>query len=169
MAGKASVENGKKGGRPKGSKSENTLMKEAVLAEFRKKAMESADVLFTSQLHLAKGQTYLYKIEKEFVATSNDGKRGYWRKKKPRIVEAQWEIESYLMGKVEEGDEDDDQDPKATYYFLTVKDPDNKAIDSILDRTFGKSVQSVVTQDENGNNIPITGIVINSPDARKKS
>lgn len=169
MAGVTSIDNGKKGGRPKGSKSENTLAKEAVLAEFRKKAMESADVLFNSQLHLAKGQTYLYKIEKEFVATSNDGKRGYWRKKKARVVDAQWEIEEYLMGKVEEGDEDDDQDPKATYYFITTKDPDNKAIDSILDRTFGKSTQSIVTEDLEGNRLPITGIIINSPDAGKKS
>lgn len=167
MAGITSIDNGKKGGRPKGAKSANTLVKEAVLAEFRQKVLDSADILFNSQLHIARGQTYLYKIEKELQVGPKGGKK--YVSSKPKLVTEQWEIEAYLTGKVEEGDVEDENDPNATYYFLTAKDPDNKAIDSMLDRTFGKSTQSIVTEDLEGNKLPITGIVINSPDAGKKS
>lgn len=141
MAGKASVENGKKGGRPKGRKSDATLEKEAILREYRQKILQSADILFGSQLHLARGMTYLYKIEKELQVGPKGGKK--YVKSKPQLVTEQWEIESYLMGKVEEGDEDDENDPNATYYFITTKDPDNRAIDSMLDRTFGKATQPI--------------------------
>lgn len=167
MAGKSSIENGKKGGRPKGAKSESTLLKEAVLTEFRQKVLKSADVLFNSQLHIATGQTYLYKIEKELQIGPKGGKK--YIKSKPKIVTEQWEIEAYLSGLIEDGDIEDEEDPNATYYFLTAKDPDNKAIDSMLDRVFGKSTQSIVTEDADGKKVPITGIVINPPDAGKKS
>ena len=46
MAGNTSRENGKKGGRPKGSKSPETRKKEAVLAAFRGRVMASADKHF---------------------------------------------------------------------------------------------------------------------------
>jgi hypothetical protein len=137
---------GKLGGRPKGTKSKKTLEKEAVLAAFRERAMRASGVLFDSQLTLARGQTFLYKIEKEWVSlgeTKGGKEKGYWKKLKPVLVESQTEIESYLEGMIEEGDPDDDQDRGATYYYLTTKEPNNNAIDSLLDRTFGKAAQSV--------------------------
>lgn len=161
MPGNQSKENGKKGGRPKGTKNPETLLKEAVLAEFRNKVLKSADVLFNSQLHLATGQTYLYKIEKELQIGPKGGKK--YISSKPKIVTDTWEIEAYLQGLINEGDKDDENDPNSTYYFLTTKDPDNKAIDSMLDRTFGKSTQTINTEDEEGKKVAITGIVINAP------
>lgn len=134
-------ENGKKGGRPKGSKSQATLEKEAVLKAFRERAMRSADLLFNAQLTLARGQTFLYKIEKELQIGPKGGKK--YVSSRPKLVENQTEIEMYLEGLIEEGDMEDENDPLATYYFLTTKEPSNMAIDSLLDRTFGKSVQSV--------------------------
>jgi hypothetical protein len=44
------------------------------------------------------------------------------------------------------------------YYFLLTKAPDNKAIDSLLDRVFGKSVQRIAGGD--GGPIQIQGIEI---------
>lgn len=129
-----------KGGRPKGSKSKGTLEREAVIAAFRQRAMHVADLLLDSQLTLARGQTFLYKIEKEWVPS---GKDGFYKKKKPVLVESQAEIEQYLEGHVVEGDPDDDHDPAATYYFITTKEPDNNAIDSILDRTFGRPTNAM--------------------------
>ena len=129
-------ENGKKGGRPPGTKSLATLEKEAVLVAFKQKAMKVADILFDSQLTLAKGQTMLYKIEKELVIGPKGGKK--YVNSKPKLVTEQWEIESYLLGEIEEGDKDDENDPNATYYYLTTKEPNNQAVDSLLDRTFGK-------------------------------
>lgn len=147
MAGTASITNGKKGGRPKGKKNKATLEKEAILREYRQKVLESADILFGSQLHLARGQTYLYKIEKELQIGPKGGKK--YIKSKPKLVTEQWEIESYLMGHIVDGDADDDQDPDSTYYFLTTKDPDNRAIDSMLDRTFGRATQPLSSDPEN--------------------
>lgn len=137
MAGKASRENGKKGGRPKGKKNPETLEREAVLKEYRLKTMRAADVLFNSQLHLATGQTYLYKIEKECIKGPKGGKS--YRNKKPELVTAQWEIEAYLSGLVDEGDIDDPNDPGATYYYITTEKADNKSLDSMLDRALGKA------------------------------
>jgi hypothetical protein len=138
MAGNASKLNGKKGGRPKGTKSAVTLEKEAVLKVFRERVMRSADILFNSQMSLARGQQFLYKIEKEFIKTP---KGGYYRNKKPRIVTNQEEIELYLEGAIKNGDMDCDYDPASTYYFLTTKEPNNQAAESLLDRALGKSVQ----------------------------
>lgn len=139
MATKKQIEtaqnNGKKGGRPKGKKSASTLEKEAVLAAFRTRVMRSADILFNSQITLAKGQTFLYKIEKYWETA---GKTKVLRKKKPQLVTAQWEIEAYLHGELNDGDLDDYE---ATYYFITTKEPNNQAADSLLDRAFGKSTQ----------------------------
>lgn len=152
MAGTASIENGKKGGRPKGKKSKNTLEKEAVLKVFRERVMRNADLLFDSQLTLARGQTYLYKIEKELQIGPKGGKR--YVSSKPKLVTEQWEIEAYLEGEITEGDSDNDQDPNATYYYLTTKDPSNQAVDSMLDRTFGKPAQSLELGGKDGQ--PIT-------------
>lgn len=152
MANKASAENGKKGGRPKGKKSTSTLEKEGVLKEFRQKILKSAEVLFNAQLQIATGQTYLYKIEKEEIIGPKGGKS--YRNKKPELVTSPWEIEEYLQG-LAEGDVDDDTDPNAAYYFLTTKAPDNKAIDSLLDRGLGKVAQTLNTEDDEGKKLPL--------------
>lgn len=134
--------NGMKGGRPKGSKLPATIEKEAVLKAFREKVMRSADVLYASQLHLAKGQTFLYKIEKEVIIGPKGGKT--IRSKPAKQVTSQSEIESYLQRVVDENNgEAEPLDREDTYYFITVKEPSNMAADSLFDRAFGKSVQSV--------------------------
>ncbi len=129
--------NGKKGGRPKGSKSPITIEKEAALKAFREKVYTLADSLLYNQLSLARGQTFLYKIEKYYETV---GKSKVLRKKKPKLVTAQWEIEAYLEGKIDEGEMEDFED---TYYFITTKEPNNQAIDSLLDRSFGKPSQNM--------------------------
>ena len=131
--------NGKKGGRPKGAKSPTTLEKEAILKAFRERAMRHADILFDAQITLAKGQTFLYKIEKEKITGPRGGVS--YRPKRPQLVTNQLEIEQYLEGLIDEGDIEDDQDRESTYYFITAKEPNNQAIDSLLDRTFDKPKQ----------------------------
>lgn len=162
MAGEASKNNGKKGGRPKGRKSAATLEKEAVLKEFRNKVMRAADVLFNSQLHIATGQRFLYKIEKELQIGPKGGRR--YVNSRPKLVENQMEIEQYLTGLLEEGDLDDENDPNATYYYITAKEGDNKAIDSLLDRTFGKSTQLLGNDPENPLAITFDNAFTSSPE-----
>lgn len=149
-------------GRPKGKKNAATLEKEATLKVFREKVMQSADVLYASQMTLARGQTYLYRIDKEEIIGPRGGKS--YRNKKPELVTSQWEIEEYLQGLIEEGDKDDENDPNAAYYFLTTKDPDNKAIDSLLDRTFGKSTQPIAGDKDNPLQIKVISFDANSND-----
>ena len=150
--------NGMKGGRPKGKKSKTTLEKEAVLRAFRERAMRSADLLFDAQLSLAKGQTFLYKIEKELQIGSKGGKK--YVNSKPKLVTSQSEIESYLEGLINEGDMEDENDPNGTYYYLTTKEPSNYAADSLLDRTFGKSTQRLEHTGQDGGAIQIQGVEI---------
>lgn len=131
-------ENGKKGGRPKGTKSQSTLEKEAVLKAFKERAMKHADILFNAQLTLARGQTFLYKIEKEKIVGPKGGVS--YRSKPPKLVTNQWEIEHFLEYDLDNTESKEQED---TYYYLTTKEPSNMAVDSLLDRTFGKSTQSV--------------------------
>lgn len=145
MAGQASRQNGSKGGRPKGKKSKATLEKEAILAAFRQRVLHNADLLFNAQLTLARGQTLLYKIEKELQVGPKGGNK--YIRSKPKLVTEQWEIEAWLEGHIVNGDLDDTTDPSATYYFLITKEPDNKAADSLLDRAFGKSAQAITGAD----------------------
>lgn len=142
---KAARENGKKGGRPKGLKNQATLEREAVLREFKQKVMRSADVLFNRQMKLAEGHMYLYKIEKEVIIGPKGGKKII--PKKPVRVTDEKEIELYLLEALETGGL---SDPEDTYYYVTVEKGDNKAIDSMFDRAFGRATQVLATEDEEG-------------------
>lgn len=130
--------NGKnnKGGRPKGKKNPATLEKEAVLKVYRERIMRNADILFDSQVSIAQGIQFLFKIEKEWIQTGKN--KGFWKNKKPILVEDKEEIRAFLERRLEQGDPQDDSNSGATYYFITTKEPNNFAIDSMLDRAFGK-------------------------------
>lgn len=124
-------------GRPAGTKNPETLLREEVLKEYRQRVLKASDVLFNSQMSLARGNTYLYKIEKYYEGT---GKKRILKRKKPKLVETQWEIEDYLTGITEDHELEEKGD---TYYFLTTKTPSVKAQDSMLDRAFGKAMQAI--------------------------
>lgn len=149
----ANKKNAQKGGRKPGVKTYATLQKEAVLKQFRNEVMGITHVLFKEQLHLATGRSYLFKIDKKAVKTTV-GKKTIVKyiNKPPKRVTAEGEILDYLKGMVKRGDHEDDSDPDSAYYFITTKDADNKAIDSLLDRTFGKSVQQVSIEDATSTN-----------------
>lgn len=112
-------------GRPEGSQNKNTIEDKIVKEEFRQRVLKNMNVLINSQMSLAQGCQLLFKVKK-----SKKGENA-----KPELVTRQSEIEDYLAG------EYDDED--GVYYFITTKVPDNKAIDSLIDRVFGKAPQSV--------------------------
>ena len=158
-------------GRKSGSKNPATLERNKVLEAIRQRIMGKADFLITKQLHLAAGQQFLYKIEKEYIQTGTDkkgGKKGYWKNKRPKLVTEESEIRFYLenLVAIANGDMEDDQDPGATYYFITTKEPSNQAVDSMLDRTFGRATQPVCGED--GGAIEVT-VVKYATEAAKKS
>lgn len=138
------------GGRPKGSKTKESLQKEEMRQHIVDRVRRTMGPILNSQVLLATGQTFLYRIDKE---ERKVGKDTYYVNKKPVLVDNQAEIESYLERKVEEGDIDDRTDPSAAYYFITAKEPNNQAIDSLWNRGIGK-VRDDVDITTNGKDLP---------------
>jgi hypothetical protein len=117
-------------GRPKGSKDPETIEKEKVLAEIKSRIAKSANKLLSSQMNLAQGVQMLY-----CITTNEKGVRS-----KPELITDQFTIEKYLAGELEGNDKE--------YYFITTERPDNRALDSLFDRAFGKAQNSIdVTSD----------------------
>ncbi len=134
---------GSLGGRPKGRKNKATIMQAVAKSKFDQKVLRLQNRLLNAQASKAIGSQFLYKIEKEFVSTVKDNK-GYWKNLAPKLVESEEEIFAYLEELAENnGSLDNENDPQATYYFLTTKEPDNNAIDSLLNRVHGKAKESI--------------------------
>ena len=128
-----------------GAKSPAQLEKAKVAAHVQQRLMRATDVYINGQIALAKGVSFLYRIDKKWIPTGNN--RGYWRNEKPVLVESQFEIEQYLERLAENnGDVADDQDDGAAYYYITTKEPSVQAIEAGLSRVHGKARE---TQDVN--------------------
>ena len=112
-------------GKKKGYAAPETLEKIAVLKAYRQRAMKHAEKLLNSQLTLANGVSYLFKISP--------------LSKKPILVVDPLEIAEYLDN-CEEGDS---VSMNGQYYYITTAKPDAGAIDSVLDRTFGRPAQPI--------------------------
>lgn len=139
----ANRENAKKGGRPAGSKSQTTIDREQILKAWRGRAAGKADYLLDRQLHIAGGQAFLFRIDKEKIGPKR------YRKLKPVLVTDVNEIHEYIerltsgedMDHDSNSGDDESSDGESSYYYITIKEPNNLAIDSILDRTFGRAKQ----------------------------
>lgn len=125
-------------GRKEGSISKKTKEQNIVEEEFRQRVLKSMEELMNSQMNLAQGCQMLFRIE---VTKDKSGKE---TRSKPELVTSQTTIEEYLAGELE--DEDD-------YYFITTNKPDNKALDSLIDRVFGKAHQSLKVDGNLGINV----------------
>lgn len=144
MPGQSARENGKLGGRPPGRKNNATLEKEAVLKAFRDRVLKSADLLFNAQSSLAQGQQFLYRIDTEIL---KDGKKS---KSKPVLVTDPDEIARFLDGEFGEGES---ANTETEYYYMTTKEPNNMAADSLLDRTFGTAVKVTEVTGKDGKDL----------------
>lgn len=120
-------------GRKKGGKNAETIEREAALTAFRRRVIKHADELFDSQMQLARGCSILYRIDEV-------GKR-----KEHVIVTSAEEIKRFLDGET-----------GADYYYITTEKPDNKAVDSLLDRALGKPTQSIEMSGRDGEPIETT-------------
>ncbi len=139
MPGNASRENGKKGGRPKGAKSESTIRREQILAALRERIMQSADSLFNAAKSSAIGNQFLFKI-----VTTYEGKKKI--RSKPILVEDIDEISEYIdrLDRENRGDEIPDEEiDHDVYYFMSTKEPNIQAFKELVDRAFGRNVESV--------------------------
>lgn len=112
-------------GRKAGGHNEATKERLEALRQFRERVTRSIDKLYNAQYGLALGLTHVFRVD-EFPNT-----RGGIKKVHTLVTDPE-EIKAFLDG-----------DNQGAFYYITTKDPDNKAVDSLLDRTFGKAQQNV--------------------------
>jgi hypothetical protein len=125
-------------GRPKAAKNKATLEKQKVLEAFSQRVMAKADALFNAQYGLAVGSAKVFRIDEE-----GEGKN---KKRIHTLVTDEDEIKA-LLDEHEGGAGEVD----GSYYYITTQSPDNKALDSLLNRAFGKPKEThEVTGPEGG-------------------
>lgn len=95
----------------------------AIKKAFEDRVAGVADRLFNSQMALAEGLQILFRVDKDDKGHDLPA---------VQVTDAE-EIKAYIDGTTE-GSE---------YYFISTRTPDNKAIDSMLDRAFGKAPQKL--------------------------
>ncbi len=122
-------------GAPKGTIQRRSLEKSAVVRALRERTMAHADNLFNAQLTKAVGSVMVFRVDEEEIGNGKT-KRVHIHITNPDEIKRVLDENEGGAGKV--GDD---------YYFVTNIPPDNKAIDSMLDRTFGKATQPVEVSD----------------------
>lgn len=114
-------------GRPKGSMSEERRLRSEAMRRYKLRVAHLTDRLLNSQLALALGETNLY-----VTKTSGSGEK---QRKTTEMVTDTQTIISYLNGEL--------KGAKEEYYYIATKSPDLRAIDTLLDRAYGKAIQHV--------------------------
>jgi hypothetical protein len=116
------------GGRPKGTLSPKTVTIMEAKKKFQERVAGMADKLIAAQASKALGEQHLMRIWYE-----GEGKN---RRKNVEIVDDIEVIQQYFEGTLDTsyGDE---------YYFMTTKPADNQAIESLLNRSFGKATEKI--------------------------
>src|SRR5215216_442897 len=125
-------------GRPEGSLNKKTLEKKAAEEQFINRVIKNVDKLFNAQLALAEGTNFVYRIDYYKDESGKKQKKFVLVTDPTEIVEVLDETEA-MGGVVNEN-----------YYIVTTKAPDNKAIDSLMDRAFGKSVTKIAGTGDDG-------------------
>lgn len=126
-----------KGGRPPGSMNKATKDAKIAKRRFIERVNIHTDELFNSQLALAKGMNVLMVVR----TTGSGAKRKRWTER----VTDPYLIQQYLDNELanEDGEDFDSLDDENHYYYMTTLPPDNKAIDSLLNRSFGKAPEKI--------------------------
>lgn len=118
-------------GRPKGVKNKATLVQKAINDAFNQRVMVHAGSLFQAQLTLAVGSVKVFRVDE--VGEGKEKKRVH------TLVSDSDKIQKVL----DETDGDGGATVEDGYYFVTHVLPDNKAIDSMLNRALGKPTESL--------------------------
>lgn len=123
-------------GAPKGTIQRRSLEKSAVARALRERTMAHADNLFNAQLTKAVGSVMVFRVDEEEIGGGKT-KRVHTHITDPDEIKRVLDKNEGGAGIIGEN-----------YYFVTDIAPDNRAIDSMLDRTFGKAMQLVKVSDQ---------------------
>lgn len=117
-------------GRREGSKNKKTLEQDEAIHQFRERVRKNVDKLFNAQISKALGEHML------FVKVTERDSKGKTKRVYYERVEDEETIKEFL-------DDEDSMNDDEHYYYLTTRPADNKAIDSMMDRAFGRANQSM--------------------------
>lgn len=127
-----------KGGKnKKGKKHKTTLDREAALEAWHQGVINRTQGLLTVQSVLAFGCIKVMRIDSHWEGSAKNKKLV---KSKPVIVEDDDEIIAAIDYEYGDGD---CPNTDSAYYFVATKDPDNQAINSLMDRTFGRAQEKI--------------------------
>jgi hypothetical protein len=118
-------------GRPKGSQNKATLEKQKVLEAFNQRVMAKADALFNAQLTLAIGSIKVFRVD-EVEGDNGKKRREHVLVTDPDEIKALLDEHDGAPGVVE-----------GVYYYFSDVLPDNRAIDSMMSRAFGKPTEKI--------------------------
>lgn len=113
-----------RGGRPKGSKNLSTIEREGIMEELKDRYYKSAHALHNARLSLAVGVQTMYRIEQDEVT-----------KKIVHVIVSDPKEVGLALDEIASG--------AKTHYYLTMKEPDIRAIDSAENRILGRPVEMV--------------------------
>lgn len=118
-------------GKPKGKPNKATLEKQKVAEAFNQRVMAKADALFNAQLTLAVGSMKVFRIDE------TEGEGGKKKREHTHVTDPD-EIKRLL-------DEHDGANGvvDGVYYYFSDVPPDNRAIDSMLNRALGKPKETL--------------------------
>lgn len=117
-------------GRPKGKPNAKTLERTIIQEAFNQRVMAHADSLFHAQFGLAVGSVQVYRVDEE--KDGNKTKRVHTLIKDPKEIKAVLDENEGSSGVVGED-----------FYIVSPVMPDNRAIDSLLNRSLGKPKDSL--------------------------
>lgn len=142
----------KNNGRKAGSVNKATAEMKEAKKQFTERVNKNVDKLFNSQLDLAIGEKYLM-----VVRTIGKGAKA---RRETSIVTDPEMIMQYL-------DDESSLDDENEYYFMTTKPANNQALDSLLNRSFGKPQESVdVTSGGDKLSVIVESVYGNKPNFR---
>jgi hypothetical protein len=118
-------------GRPKGSLAKSTMTAMEAKNHFINRVQKNVDTLFNAQLALAKGEQFLYR-----KVTTGEGKS---RRTSVEMVQDTELIEEYLVDDGYSLNQESDEE----YYYISTRPANNQAIDSLLNRAFGKAPEKI--------------------------
>lgn len=124
------------GGRPKGSVNRKNMEAKEALDHFKNRVHKQVDKLFIAQSRKALGESFLYRKYEEGT--------GAKRHTVTELVTDQETIIAFLNGDLDEDKEKDE------FFYISTKPADNMAIDSLLNRAFGRPKETVDLKNNGG-------------------
>ncbi len=137
-----------------GQKTRKTIAREAARAAYQQLVLQNLRPLFSSQMALARGVSYVYRIDRHGKGSSL--RIEHVLLEDPREIADALDI-------IENGDPNGDDEGHG-FYYVTTKAPENRAIDSMLDRSIGKPAQPISGDPDNRTPIPIMHVSRNDGD-----